>query len=67
MTRRERAVIRRALEALHDGAIEEAGAFLEAVLSQPTRRRYFCPHCGASWEFPGQLRDHRYRVHEEAT
>jgi hypothetical protein len=67
MTGRERAVILRALEALHDGSPEEAGAFLEAVLLTPSRRQYVCPRCGIRWEFPGQLQDHRLHVHGEMT
>ena len=62
-----RAAVVRALEALEDGEAREAEAILRSALRRPARRRHRCPVCGVGFPWPGQLNDHVYHVHPEAT
>lgn len=64
MTGGERSAITRALDALRDGNVPEATAFLESALHQPTSR-CSCPVCGLRFSWPGQVSDHLANVHGE--
>lgn len=66
MTRRERAIVSRALELLHDEGYNGAATpWLESLLRRPRERRYVCPvaACRLAFRFPGERDDHVYVVH----
>jgi hypothetical protein len=66
VTRRERAIVSRALELLHDeGYGGAATPWLESLLDQRETCRHVCPvtGCGLRFRFPGELTDHLYFVH----
>jgi hypothetical protein len=60
---REAAAVVRALEALHDGEGKMAVRLLEDLVGPTPEPRHVCSDCGNSFCWPGQLADHRFRVH----
>jgi hypothetical protein len=66
VTRRERAIVSRALEVLHDeGYRGGATAWLESLFGRPRERRYVCPvaACRLAFRFPEERDDHVHVVH----
>jgi hypothetical protein len=61
---RFRVAIVQAIEAIEDGAPEMAAAFLGSALEEPITRPHSCGVCGACFQWPGELADHEWRIHE---
>jgi hypothetical protein len=63
-----RAIIYSAIEALEAGDVRLCETILAGALedASPVARRYGCPLCGAAFEWPGLLDDHRRFTHWRA-
>ena len=63
----EKIAIVAALEALEAGDTKECETILLGALEDGSPARAIaCPECGLAFDWPGQVADHRRRVHEVA-